>query len=354
MGLLRQIVWSVVLAVGLGPVVPTGAAQGLPFATATADYHEVADEHLFDAVIEAVQKATVTAQTSGRVLDVYFDVEDYVPKDGVLLRIRDTEHGARVAQAEASLKEAQARVKEAQDQYQRMQDLFDKQHVSKADMDRAQADLDAARARVEAARANLQQAKEQLGYTIVRAPYSGIVVERHVESGESVNPGQPLMTGFSLERLRAVTVVPQNLIEQVRDQAQARILVSGQGERQILAEKLTFTPYADQQTHTFQVRVDLPEGELGIYPGTFVKVGFVTGRARRLMVPVAAVAFRSEVRGVYVVKDDGTVSLRQVRVGRARGDQIEVLAGLGAGERIALDPVAAAVYLKRSEAEARS
>jgi len=350
----RLSAWLSVLIAGLAGGSTVGAAQEPPLATARVEYHEVANEHIFDAVIEAVQKATVTAQTSGRVLDVYFDVEDYVPKDGVLLRIRDTEHGARVAQAEASLKEAQARVKEAQDQYQRMQDLFDKQHVSKADMDRAQADLDAARARVEAARANLQQAKEQLGYTIVRAPYSGIVVERHVESGESVNPGQPLMTGFSLERLRAVTVVPQNLIEQVRDQAQARILVSGQGERQILAEKLTFTPYADQQTHTFQVRVDLPEGELGIYPGTFVKVGFVTGRARRLMVPVAAVAFRSEVRGVYVVKDDGTVSLRQVRVGRARGDQIEVLAGLGAGERIALDPVAAAVYLKRSEAEARS
>jgi RND family efflux transporter MFP subunit len=335
---------SAVLAAGAS----VHAAPDLPLTTAVVGQRDLATEHIFDAYIEAVQKATVTAQTAGRVLDVMFDVDDYVPKDSILIRIRDTEHGARVAQAEASLKEAQARLKEAQDQHQRLQGLFEKQHVSQADMDRAQADLEAGKARVEASRASLQQAREQLGYTVVKAPYSGIVVERHVEPGESVNPGQPLMTGFSLERLRAVTVVPQNLIEPVRDQAQARILVTGQGDREILAERLTFTPYADQKTHTFKVRVDLPAGELGIYPGAFVKVGFVTGRQPVLTVPSSAGAYRSEVRGLYVVRDDGSVLFRQVRLGRAYGDQVEILAGLDAGERIALDPVAAAVYLKKA------
>lgn len=346
----RRSVYTALAAAFLVAGVPATAAPDLPFTTAVVGMRDLATEHIFDAYIEAVQKATVAAQTAGRVLDVLFDVDDYVPKDSTLIRIRDTEHGARVAQAEASLKEAQARLKEAQDQYQRLQGLFEKQHVSQADMDRAQADLDAGKARVEASRANLQQAREQLGYTVVKAPYSGIVVERHVEPGESVNPGQPLMTGFSLERLRAVTVVPQNLIEPVRDQAQARILVTGQGDRQILAERLTFTPYADQNTHTFKVRVDLPAGELGLYPGAFVKVGFVTGRQHVLTVPASAVAYRSEVRGIYVVRDDGSVLFRQVRLGRAYGDQVEVLAGLDAGERIALDPVAAAVYLKKGQA----
>jgi RND family efflux transporter MFP subunit len=312
----------------------------------TVAYEDVVAEHVFDAVIEAVQRATVTAQTSGRVLDVHFDVDDYVPKESVLIRIRDTEHGARVAQAEATLKEAQARNREAQDQFARVQDLHEKQSVSRSDFDRARADVDAARARVEAANAALQQAREQLGYTTVRAPYSGIVVERHVEPGESVGPGQPLMTGFSLERLRAVTVVPQNLIDRVRDQAQARVLVTSQGERVILAEKLTFTPYADSKTHTFKVRVDLPGGELGLYPGTFVKVGFVTGRSKQLLLPSRAVARRSEVSGVYVVGPEGRLTFRQVRLGAARGDRVEILAGLESGERVALDPVAAAVQLK--------
>jgi RND family efflux transporter MFP subunit len=342
------------LVLGLAAVHAGVAAADLPFPTAEAHYREVASEHIFDATIEAVQQATIAAQTSGLVLDIFFDVDDYVPKDSVLLRIRDTEHGARVAQAEASLKEARARAREAEDQFERMQGMFERQAVSRAELDKAQADLDAARARVDAAGASLQQAQEQLGYTVVRAPYSGIVVQRHVEVGESVAPGKSLMTGFSLERLRAVTVVPQNLIDQVRDQAQARILITPAGGRELLAERLTFTPYADARTHTFKVRVDLPPGELGIYPGMLVKVGFVTGRERRLLVPASAVAYRSEVRGVYVVGADGRIALRQVRLGRARGDQVEILSGLEEGERIALDPVAAAIHLKRGEAEGRS
>lgn len=333
---------------------PSAVSQEPPLETVTVAYHDVATEHVFDAVIEAVQQATVAAQTSGRVVDVYFDVDDYVPKESVLLRIEDTEHATRVAQAQAGLREAQARQKEAQDQYQRMQDLFSKQTVSRADLDTARANLDAARARVAAAEASLEQAEQQLAYTIVKAPYSGIVVERHVEAGEAVSPGQPLMTGFSLERLRAVTSVPQDLIDRVRSQAQARVLAGPREDRVIYADRLTFTPYADQATHTFKVRVDLPEGELGIYPGMFVKVAFVTGREQRLMVPLAAVAHRSEVRGVYVVREGGGLSFRQVRLGRTRDAEVEVLAGLESGERIALDPVAAAIQLKRREAGDRS
>ncbi len=338
--------WLCVLIAG--PVV--ASAQPVPFETVPASLQEVSREHIFDAVIEAVQESTVSAQTSGRILAVYFDVDDYVPKGGVLLRFKDTEHRARLEQAQASLKEAAARNEEAQDQFERMKDLFAEKHVSKSDMDRARADVSAAKARLDAAQAGVKQAREQLAYTEVRAPYSGIVSQRHAEPGESVNVGQPLMTGFSLEKLRAATVVPQNLIDDVRAQALARIIITPQDDRSIFAEKLTFTPYADSRTHTFKVRVDLPEGEHGIYPGTFVKVAFITGRERRLVIPASAVAYRSEVRGVYVVEESGRVSFRQVRLGRSRGERIEILAGLEAGEQVASDPVRAAVYFKSTQA----
>ena len=331
----------------LGCLLPlAGTAADLPFGTAVAEFREVSREHVFDATIEAVNQSTVSAQTSGQVLEVYFDVDDYVPQGGVLLRLKDTEHKARLDQAEASLEEARARFKEAKDEFERYEELFAENHVSKSEMDRTRADVNAARARLEAARAAVEQAREQLEYTVVKAPYSGIVVERHVEPGETVSAGSPLMTGFSLEHLRAVTVVPQNLIGPVREQAQARVLIPAGEERAILAEKLTFTPYADPLTHTFTVRVDLPRGELGIYPGSFVKVAFVTGRERSLMVPRDAVAYRSEVRGVYVVEDEGRVDFRQVRIGHDRDGAVEVLAGLESGEVVALDPVRAAVYLK--------
>lgn len=341
------VLWTLLFMV----TVPGGATAAepapLPFATATVDYQEVVRIDTFNATIEAVNRSTVSGQTSGQVVQVNFDVDDYVPRGAVLLRLRDTEQQAQLQQAEANLKEARARYAEARDQFQRMEKLFEDNNVSRSEMDRVRAELDAARARRDAAEAGLARAKEQLDYTVVKAPFGGIVVSRHVEPGETVNPGQPLMTGFSLEELRAVTEVPQNLIGNIREESRARVLIPGPEGRELPAVKLTFAPYADSSTHTFRIRVDLPPGEEDIYPGTFVKVGFITGRDRALLVPADAVAFRSEVRAVYVVDDTGRTTFRQVRLGRNLGPHIEVLAGVEAGEKVALDPVRAATYRKK-------
>jgi hypothetical protein len=111
-------------------------------------------------------------------------------------------------------------------------------------------------------------------------------------------------------------------------------------------------PALDPATHTVQVRLDLPAGTAAA-PGMFARVwlpgatgtGTGTGNgadAARLSVPARAVVRRAELTGVYVVAPDGRPLLRQVRLGPANGDQVEVLSGLAVGERVALDPQAAA------------
>jgi RND family efflux transporter MFP subunit len=326
----------------------SAAGPEFPFEVVTAQRREVLSEQVFDALVEAVHQSTVSAETSGRVIEVNYDVDDYVPKGAVLVRLSDTQQRADLKRAAATLEEARARHREAKARFERVQGLGAKKLVSKQELDQAAADLKAAAARLQLAKGGVEKAREELEQTVVRAPYSGVVVKRHVELGEAVNSGKPLMTGFSLEKLRAVSVVPQSLIEAVRTFGQAHVIVTLRGDRRIPGEKLTFTPYADPYTHTFRVRISLPSGDHGLYPGTFVKVAFVTGKEQRLLIPAQAVAYRSEVRGVYVVDEKGRVSLRQVRVGRTLGDRIEVLAGLSAGERVALDPVRAAVYLKET------
>jgi len=102
---------------------------------------------------------------------------------------------------------------------------------------------------------------------------------------------------------------------------------------------------ADAAANTFRVRVDLPDGSATLYPGMIVKVGFVVGETRRLLVPADAVVRRSELSAVYVVADE-RVLLRQVRLGRRYGESIEVLAGLSEGEVVAAEPVTAGIYLK--------
>ncbi|MCC6135476.1 MAG: efflux RND transporter periplasmic adaptor subunit [Candidatus Contendobacter sp.] len=320
------------------------SAVELPFPVVTVQRQTLPDEQVLDGVVEAVHQSTVSAQTAGRIEEIMVDVNDFVPQGAPIVRIRNIEQRASLDQAQASLREAQARFTEAQADYDRIRGVYEKQLVAKAQMDAATASFDAAKARLEAAQAGVAQAKESLGYAMVNAPYGGIVLERHVQLGETVQPGKPLMTGFSLDELRVVANVPQRLIGAVRQHQQARVLPPN-GETSIAAAKLTFFPYADPQSNVFKVRVYLPPKTAGLYPGMFVKTAFRVGEEQRLTIPRQALAQRGEVSAVYVVKD-GKVSLRQVRPGRNEGEMVEILAGLEPGEAVALDPIKAGGYLK--------
>lgn len=327
----------------------TGAgAAGLE--TAAAESVTVAVEIRLDGLVEAVNQATVSAQTSGRVTEIKFDIDDFVPKGEVIVRLHDTEQQAQVARAQSGLRDAQARLDKATDDLRRRQKLLRGQAVSQAEVDAATAEFKSARAALDAARAQLTEAGEQLEHTLIRAPYSGIVVERHIEPGELVQPGTLLMTGLSLDSLRVTTPVPESLIAALRRFRQAGVILPGASGGRVAAQGLTISPRADAQTHSFEVRLQLPALEEPLYPGMSVKVAITSGKAERLLVPAQAIVQRSEVAAVYVVDDSG-IHFRQVRPGRnyAAGRR-EVLAGLSAGERVALDPVQAAILLKQGEA----
>ncbi|HEB55580.1 MAG TPA: efflux RND transporter periplasmic adaptor subunit [Gammaproteobacteria bacterium] len=318
----------------------TDALELLP-----VQYHKVVEERTLDAVIEAVNKATVSAQTSGRVTKIYFDVDDVVHKGDVLLRLRDRDQRAR-------FNAARARHVEAEAEYRRVKEIHAKKLVARSLLDKAEA-------RLKSARAAMDQAQESLENTIVRAPYSGIVVKRYIEVGETARVGQPLFTGLSLESLRATVNLPQDLINVVRKLKRARVISDSdfaQAQSQsIIAKSMIISPYADPVSHTFLLRVNLPPGQHGMYPGMAVKVAFVTREVKKLLVPIAAVAHRSEVSAVYVVDKDGRLSMRQVRLGsRVNAEQVEILAGLQEGEQIARDPLAATVHLKEQNARLAS
>ena len=324
----------------MASAVPGVAA--VPFETVIATLEDAARERVWDGRVEAVNQATVSAQTSGRIAELPFDVNDYVEAGAVLMRFTDTEQKAALAQAEAALQEATARLAEANQEFERFSKMIENNSVSRAAFDQSRANRDAARARLNAARSRVEGAKEQLEYTVIRAPYAGIVSKRHVELGELVSPGQPVISGLSLQSLRVNVDVPQSMFHAIRTIGKAFVYVKGE---RIAAESLTFFPVADAEANTFRVRVNLPDGAVTLYPGMFVKVGFVVGETQRLLVPAEAVVRRSELSGVYVADGDA-VALRQVRLGRRYGDSIEVLSGLSEGEAVAIDPVAAGIWLK--------
>lgn len=338
-----------ILFLAVSAVAPAPAAE-LP--TSQARITVIDEEQVLDGVVEAVNRSTVSAQTSGRIIELPFDVDDYVEQGQVIVRFRNTEQKAGLERARANLDEANAQLAQAKAEYERIASLLEKKLVSKSRMDQARAAYESARAREDAAQAALDQAQEQFDHTVVRAPYSGIVVARHVEIGETATVGQPLMTGLSLEHLRVAVEVPQQYIGALRSNRQARVLLPD--GKSLAAAAIRIFPYASEKSHTFRVRVTLPQGQHGIYPGMLVKVAFVSGRRQSLMVPGEAVVRRSEVTAVYVLDNKGALHFRQIRTGAPRPDgQVPVLAGLDRGERVVTDPVGAAVALKEGREQAK-
>jgi len=336
---------AITLAFAIALFFGVSASKAEELQTIVVKQQVVENLRQFEGNVEAVEKSTISAQTSGRVTQINFDVNDYVKSGTIILRFADNEHKARVKQAESALNAASARYLAATQSFERTSALFKNGTVAKALFDTEKSTLDAAKAGKESATAALVQAREQLAYTVVTAPYSGFVVKRHVQIGEIANPGQPLMTGFSLKKLRVKADVPQQFADAIRKGNTA--IVYGPGGIKIISNALTVFPFADPATNTVTVRIALPKGTKSMFPGMLIKTAFKIGQRSVIAIPKAAIVRRGEIIGAYILGKDNKPILQQIRTGRQIGsDAIEVLSGLQIGDNIALDPLQTAISLK--------
>lgn len=320
-------------------IVTAHAAEQLE--TAPVQYREVEQTYSVEGLVEATRQSTVSAQISGRIKEINFDVGSRVNKGQVILRIDERETAQALAASNAQVMQAQVTLQNAKATYERSKQLFEQKFISQSALDKAQTDYQVARAQAAASEASAGQASLTRGYSDVIAPYGGVVAARLVEVGEMVTPGKPLMVGFDPSEMRVIVNVPQYKLQDIGMNPKVMVEVPSLS-RWIKAASTTVQPLADVRTHSTQVRVYLPSNEAGVYPGMFVRAHFVVGKTNKLVIPGGAVLHRSEVVAVYVVDEKNAVRLRQIRLGEATADgSIEVLAGLNPGEKVALDPVRA-------------
>ena len=320
-----------------------------PLAVGKAEFREVAQTYSVEGVVEAVRQSTVSAQISGRVKEVNFDVGDSVKQGQVILRIDERETEQALFGSQAQVMQSQAALTQAKAGYERSVRLFAQKYISQSALDKAKAELDVAKAQANASDAGESQSALAREYAAVVAPFAGVVASRLVEMGEMVTVGKPLMVGFDPTQMRVIVNVPQYKLAEIGVQPKVAIELTSL-QRWVQPATVTVQPSADARTHSTQVRVSLPANEKGVYPGMFVRAHFVVGKARKLLIPAKAVVRRSEVVAVYVVDEKGLAKLRQVRLGEASGaNDVEVLVGLNAGESVALDPIRAGMAALNSK-----
>lgn len=345
-GLPRLIVsWMAFVACTLALPSPSSYAQSL--ATLVVTQSTQYDEFVAEAVIESARQTAVAAQVFGRVTGLYVKAGDHVKAGQTLVTIDQRATDQQLAGVRAQVAAAQAELQVAQRELERTKYLFDRQYVSQAALDRANARYKAAAALSNARQADARAAAVEPTLRVIAAPYPAIIASVNVEVGSMAMPGMPLLTLFDPSALRAVATVPQSRLPALREQASVSVELPdlpGASQRQT-ATTVTVLPVTDPLSDVAQVRLSLPASAGDVRPGMFARAYFPTGDARkRLIVPLTAVVRRTEVTAVYVVGNDGRIVLRQVRLGEARAGQVEILAGLSPGERVAVDARAAAAW----------
>lgn len=292
-----------------------------------------------DGVVEPVKQSTVSAQASGRVAALAVKAGERVRAGQLLATIDDRESQAGLQRSQAQAAQADAEWRNAQANARRTRELQSKGFVSRAALDTAETQLKAAEAGRAQAGAGVRQSALAQGFTRVTAPYDGWVLETQTQAGDLAVPGKPLLTLYAPLPLRATVQVPASRGAEARSASQ--IEVQGPDGRWLVPVARNVLPAADPVAQTLEWRLELPPTATALAPGQQVRVRFVGGQARRMLVPASAVLRRGELTAVYVAQAQGFV-LQAVRLGADHGAAgVEVLAGLNAGEAVAADAIRA-------------
>lgn len=328
-------------------LVSASLAQGtVTVPTVAAQVKSVGAGFELDGVVQPVKQSTVSVQASGRIATLAVKAGDKVLAGQRLASIDDREAQTGVERSQAQVAQAQAELRNAQAQFDRTRELQAKGFVSAAALDTADAQLKAAQAGRNQANAGARQSALTQGFTVVTAPFDGWVLQTHAEAGDLAVPGKPLLTLYAPLPIRAVVQVPVSRAGVAQAAGAVEVLLpAGHGATSaqwIRPVARSAVPTADPVSQTIEWRLELPaEAAKVLLPGQQVRVRFTGGQAQRLVVPAQAVLRRGELTAVYVAAGKG-FTLKTLRLGADHGaDGVEVLAGLMAGDRVALDPIKA-------------
>jgi membrane fusion protein, multidrug efflux system len=301
----------------------------------------------FEGVVEAVRQTVVAAQVAGAVVALQVRAGDTVVAGQVLMRLDARAADQTAAAGAAQARAARATLEVATREFERQQQLFAQGYISQAALDRAEAHYKSAQADASAQGASAGAARSQSDLYVVKAPYGGVVANVAVVLGEMAMPGRPLLTLYDPGALRVTAAIPQTAVARLSAPLELQAEIPGATAGRVRPRRVQVLPTVDVASHTLELRLDLPAGTIAV-PGMFARAwlpGAGAGTdagATRLFVPSQSLLRRAEVAAVYVIGRDGKPLLRQVRPGRNEGGQVEILSGVAAGERVALDPQVAA------------
>jgi RND family efflux transporter MFP subunit len=349
----KWVMWAVlvVLALGAGRTVISrmNSAQALEAGTAERAKQYVkttlpksgdtGQTLALPGTLQGFVQAPIAARASGYVKRWTKDIGARVEKGEVLAEIESPEIDQQLSQAIAARDQTASSLALAQSTVERWEGLRKKDVVSQQDLDERRSSAAQARANVAAAEANVQRLRQLEGFKRVVAPFAGVITRRNIDVGDLIDlSGKPLFTLSQTDPLRVYVNVPQSYAQLVKP-GQAVVVTQGELRGQKFQGTVARTAASiDTSTRTMQVEVSLPNREGVLLPGAYVQVALPLLASKSLLLPTNALLFRAEGARVAVVDAAGRVKLRAVTLGRNYGENVEVVDGIAATDRLVLNP----------------
>lgn len=312
--------------------------------------------------VVARRQATVSSKIAGKILEVLVEEGVRVEKDQIVAYLDDSAQiaqlnlaRAQLSSAKAALNETKAQLRQAELDLTRSTELLARNLTSRADFDAATANAETLRARLAAGHENVTVARrrvdvseDQLNNTVIRAPFAGVVVTKNAQPGEMISPisagGGFTRTGIctivDMDSLEIEVDVNEAYIQRVRPDQTVTATLDAYQNWKIPARVIAIVPTADRQKATVRVRIGFLERDQRILRDMGVKVAFLsdgadTTEAQPATVYVSRDAVRTDSEGNFVwIVRDSAVQRRTVSIGQSSRRGVQIMSGLGAGDKI--------------------
>jgi len=309
-----------------------------PGAVATAMVLTTADTRCFSGQVLPRRQSSVSARITARVADVLVESGDQVQEGDVLLRLDNDDLSSRVRQQQQSLAAAQARANEARSSFQRVSTLVEQGLLPSASLDEAIAQRDTAEAQLIGAREALSEAKTSESYSVIVAPFSGVVSDRAVFTGDIAIPGMQLVNLYQPESLRFEASVSESVLRYIEPNKAFMVEIDAH-EQTYPAVVTEIVPTADAASRSFKVRLAI-ETNNPLNPSMYGRLTVPTGERDMVAVPVNSIESLGQLHYVYVAVEQ-RIERRLVRLGNTKMvngayEWIEIHSGINAGEVVVM------------------
>ncbi len=302
-----------------GPAVAVALGQAVDVVTAEARMEPLSTSVEAVGTARARESVDITAKTVNLITAIAFR-EGSLVKAGQLLVELDG------AAARAALAEAEAALIESESQFKRSRNLYTQQALSTAQLEQIEATQKANQARVDAARARLAD-------TTIRAGFDGRVGMRQVSVGSLINPGTVITTLDDASLIKLEFTIPESYLHLLRIGDVVKVRTAGQPDVRYTGRITLLDSRVDPATRSIAVRAEIPNRDGSLRPGMFMTVVLDVDPSPALLVPEGAVVPEQGHVYLFVVAGD-KVQRREIRTGRRRKGEVEVVHGLAAGDRV--------------------